>query len=547
MARACISKRAAKITIGISIFILILTVGLAFIFNLVYEILLKKYVSLGKGSIVTKIWEDIPLPIYEKLYFFNITNKEDFIKGLEPLNVTEVGPYVYRSRWIKDNPQWNANHTVSYRETRTYHFVPELSAGTEDDRIYTLNGPLIIGASIVPDSFRILFDYYCLLNREKIVIRKSIRELVYDGYEDSIIKKADILKLDLPFKDGKFAWLYGKNASNDGLFTVYTGTDDATKTDFINNWNGKESLNFWTDNSCNMLNGTSVETGPPITGQQDKYTFFQSFFCRSVTFDYTKDVEHYDILTKRFDPTYDLFANSTENPDNYCFEVNKERPSGILDISHCQYGAPVFMSFPHFYMADPSYLDSINGLNPLEAMHGSHIDVEPVTGVSVDITVRFQINVEIQTLKDFYFFEDVTKGIFPVFWAELSLKIDEDLANYLKRNVREPKIIGYVLLGVLHVIGWIGVIISTIVLCIYKVKEDNDLLIIKKDKVISPASNCSDSKERRASDSGESTESSECSQSSGGLSTEEGSKVFIENSKETNEKTLDISKNTCLP
>lgn len=477
MACGCISKKTAKIILGISIFLLLLSVVSIFIFQKLYNSILKDDIALSEGSLITGIWEDIPLPIYEKLYFFNITNKEQFMQGLEPLNVTEVGPYTFKSRWFKPNPEWNENHTVSYRETRTYQFIRNMSVGTEDDKIITLNGPMIIGANVIPAWARPLFDAYCTLEGEKVVIEKSVRELAYEGYDDPIIKRAWVLKPDLPYKEGKFCWLYGKNATNDGLFTVFTGADDQKKTNLINNWNGKENLSFWNHDTCNMLNGTSIETGPPIHGFQDTYTFFQSIFCRSLTFKYTEDTKHYDITAKRFKPTYNLFANSTENPDNFCFEVDKERASGLLDIRRCQFGAPVFISFPHFHLGDPSYLNSVNGLNPSEEKHGSHIDVEPITGLSIHLAVRFQINVEIEKITGFHYFNPVTKGVFPVLWVELGLEIDEDLASFLKHKVRDPKYIAYSLISVISLFGVIGLIVSLIVLCTNRADDEKTLLI----------------------------------------------------------------------
>lgn len=490
MACGCISKTAAKIILGISIFLLLLSVAAIFTFQTLYNSILKDDIALSEGSLITKIWEDIPLPIYEKLYFFNITNKEQFMQGLEPLNVTEVGPYTYKSRWVKPNPQWNKNHTVSYRETRTYQFMQNMSVGSEDDTIITLNGPMIIGANVVPPVVRPLFDLYCTLEGEQVVIEKSVKDLAYQGYDDPIIKRAWVFKPDLPYKDGKFCWLYGKNATNDGSFTVFTGVDDEKKTNFINNWNGNEKLSFWNDDSCNMLNGTSIETGPPINSYQDTYTFFQSIFCRSLTFKYEEDTKHYDITAKRFKPTYDVFANSTENPDNFCFEVNKERASGLLDISRCQFGAPVFISFPHFHLGDPSYLNSVNGLNPNEEKHVSYIDVEPITGLSIDLAVRFQINIEIEKITGFHYFNPVTKGVFPVLWVELGLHIDEDLASFLKHKVREPKIIAYSLISVISLIGWVGLIVSVVVLCTNK-DDDEKILLINEEKLPCPPNDIS--------------------------------------------------------
>uniref|UniRef100_A0A1B0GM36 Uncharacterized protein n=1 Tax=Phlebotomus papatasi TaxID=29031 RepID=A0A1B0GM36_PHLPP len=65
-------------------------------------------------------------------------------------------------------------------------------------------------------------------------------------------------------------------------------------------------------------------------------------------------------------------------------------PSGVLNISSCRYGSPVFVSFPHFYAADPFYLDQVEGINPSKDKHQFYLTIEP----SAAETVRWQSYVE---------------------------------------------------------------------------------------------------------------------------------------------------------
>ncbi|XP_054724792.1 scavenger receptor class B member 1-like [Uloborus diversus] len=483
MAKSHFSKRCAKITLWTSVTILLAALIILILFPTIYKKQLKHDTTLVKGSLMTKIWEDIPLPIHERLYFFNITNGDDFVNRGAPLNVTQVGPYTYKSSWVKKDPEWHSNGTVSYREVRTYQFVPEKSVGSQDDTVNTLNGPMIIAANIAKTYNiweRILLSIGMGVFKETIITSKSIRQLVYDGYKDEIIKYAPIIKQDLPFKDGVFSWLYGKNATDDGLFTVFTGEEDSSQTGLINNWNGEETLSYWKGDSCNMVNGTSIEVGPPLSNDDAAYTFFQTIFCRSLTFDYVKDVTHHDVLSRRFQPSYKVFANGSENPENYCYDLTPGRPSGILDVSPCQFGAPVFISFPHFHMADPSYLKSIVGLNPNAEDHDSHLDVEYVTGISVDISIKFQINIEVSRVNGITQFDKVTEGIFPILWADLDLAIDEDLANFLQKSLKNPKIITYSVLGVIIGLCAIAIIVSIIILRSSK-EEDEELIIVRDD------------------------------------------------------------------
>lgn len=53
-------------------------------------------------------------------------------------------------------------------------------------------------------------------------------------------------------------------------------------------------------------------------------------------------------------------------------------PSGLFNVSSCRFGAPVFMSFPHFYNADPFYHQQVEGMKPEKDKHEFFVALEPV-------------------------------------------------------------------------------------------------------------------------------------------------------------------------
>lgn len=62
-----------------------------------------------------------------------------------------------------------------------------------------------------------------------------------------------------------------------------------------------------------------------------------------------------------------------------CYCNGECTPSGMINVTMCRFGAPVFISLPHFYKADPSLLDHIEGLNPNDTQHSFSITLEPVS------------------------------------------------------------------------------------------------------------------------------------------------------------------------
>ncbi|KAF8792247.1 scavenger receptor class B member 1-like isoform X2 [Argiope bruennichi] len=451
----------------LSIGALLVVLGVIFFlcFPVIFNTLLKQQISLKNGTLGYKVWQDIPLPIYQRLYFFNITNADNFLRRREKANLVEVGPYTFKSRWVKEDIVFHPNGTVSFKEVRTFVFLRNESVGSQDDQIVTLNAPLLLAANFLKNyelPIRLAASLAFGIAGERLIVKKSIKQLAFDGYRDIIILLSPILKKDIPFKNGLFAWLYGKNDTDDGLYNVFTGEDTLDNLNIIDRWNGKDSLGFWNGASCNMFNGSNAEIAPPLQPYQNTYTFFQSVFCRSLTLDYTEDVEHLGVTSRRFMTTNMTLANGTQNPINACFDTKMKLPSGAQDISSCQYDAPVVLSFPHFYFGDPMYLKGVNGLHPNASLHDFHIDIEPNTGFSIDAAVRFQVNLYVQRIYGISQLQNVPTVMFPVFWADLSFSLTEDLANVFKNKVYLPKnaaigsIFGLMGLGVLVCIGTIS-------------------------------------------------------------------------------------------
>lgn len=63
-----------------------------------------------------------------------------------------------------------------------------------------------------------------------------------------------------------------------------------------------------------------------------------------------------------------------------------------------RFGAPAFVSFPHFYLADHSYRDGIVGMNPNRSKHEFSISLEPKTGIPLEVRAQMQLNILIQPI-----------------------------------------------------------------------------------------------------------------------------------------------------
>lgn len=107
---------------------------------------------------------------------------------------------------MKTDIKWNdEDGTVTYKDQKNYTFVPELSSGNQEQMIYTLNAPLLgvinhvedlvpfFLRSFVVDIMNNIFASY----NETLLVHKSVRELVYEGYYEPMI--ADLTQVVEPF------------------------------------------------------------------------------------------------------------------------------------------------------------------------------------------------------------------------------------------------------------------------------------------------------------------------------------------------------------
>lgn len=73
-----------------------------------------------------------------------------------------------------------------------------------------------------------------------------------------------------------------------------------------------------------------------------------------------------------------ILDNGTIVDSRLCYYEKEHVPSGVLNISLCKWGAPAFISLPHFYLADPFYRENIDGMEPSKEKHELSISIEPV-------------------------------------------------------------------------------------------------------------------------------------------------------------------------
>ena len=111
---------------------------------------------------------------------------------------------------------------------------------------------------------------------------------------------------------------------------------------------------------------------------------------------------------------------------------NNNLPTGVQNVTQCKIKSPVFVSPPHFYQADPSYLHQFQtGLQPSADKHNSVLWLEPASSIPGKVNIRLQLNILLKPVEGITLFKDVQEVMFPVLWFESLAEIPEGSLDML--------------------------------------------------------------------------------------------------------------------
>ncbi|NXO03251.1 SCRB1 protein, partial [Rhinopomastus cyanomelas] len=399
-------------------------------------------VRIDPNSISFSMWKDIPVPFYMTVHFFEVLNPKEVLQGAKPA-LNERGPYVYREYRYKTNITFHDNDTVSYLEYRNLFFQPNLSSGSEDEYI-VLPNILMMGAAVMmeklPNFMKIIVSGALAGLKQNAFMNRTVKEVLW-GYDDPLINTLNTLVPGLlPFK-GKFGLFVQLNNTNSGLFTVNSGMKDISKVHMVDSWNGLKKVNFWRSDQCNMINGTAGEMWPPFMSPTS-LEFYSPDACRSMTLVYEKSGYFKGVPTYRFVAPKTLFANGTDYPPNEGFCPCLQ--SGIQNVSTCRFNAPMFISHPHFYNADPALVDAVTGLRPSKDHHGLFLDVHPMTGIPMNCSIKLQLNLYIKKVSGIVQTGKIEPVVLPLLWFAESGSIEGSVLNQFYTSlVLIPSILDY--------------------------------------------------------------------------------------------------------
>lgn len=377
---------------------------------------------LREGSISFHYWQKPGVVRFTKVYIFNVTNPDGFLKQGEKPKLQEIGPFVYREDMEKVNIKFHDNGTLSYQHKKILKFVPDLSVD-KDLKITVPNIPLLTLSSqsnnlgwFVQRAISVMLSMGSL----SPFVSVTADELVF-GYDDSLVSLAHQFYPKRKKPQTKMGLLISRNGTLPEVQNVYTGVTGMQDFGLIASLDGKKSLPYWNEPPCNEINASEGSFFPPrYYTKKDTVYLYDKDICRTFPMQYRESGRKHDIAYDLYTSSDNMLDSAKDNPDNKCYCPGNEYcpPKGLQNISPCQYDAPVYLSFPHFLDADPSLINEFEGLYPKREVHQSYFKIQPKLGVPVEGKIRVQLNLRVQQAPYISPVKNFKTIVFPIMWLE---------------------------------------------------------------------------------------------------------------------------------
>ncbi|XP_041981607.1 sensory neuron membrane protein 1-like [Aricia agestis] len=420
---------------------------------------IKKQMALSKKTDVRQMWEVIPFALDFKIYFFNYTNVDDIQKGAKPI-VKEVGPY-YFEEWKEkvDIEDHEDTDTITYKRKDTFYFKPELSGpGLTGDEIIVMPHPLLFAMinkihstkpamlSMISKAINGIFE-----NPSTFFITAKAIDLLFHGVRincdrtefapkavcTALKKEAANSFVIQPNNQLMFSLFGPRNGSvNPQVITVLRGIKNIMDVGKVIAVDGKEEQDRWSGH-CKQYEGTDGTIFPPFLTKHDRLESFSLDLCRTFKPWYQRKSYYRGIATHRYIVNIGNLANDTEL-HCYCSPPGSCPLRGLMYLEEC-IGAPFAVSPPHFYDADPSLQNLVDGLHPNMEDHEIYIDFEPVSGTPMVAKQRVQLNINLLKTDKVEQCANLTNTLVPLFWLEEGLALNKTFVNMLKFQLFYPK------------------------------------------------------------------------------------------------------------
>jgi len=230
----------------------------------------------------------------------------------------------------------------------------------------------------------------------------------------------------------------------------------------IVSWKGHTDLgfmNWWNTSEANQIMGGDGTVYHPFIKRTEMLPAYISDICRSINLSYAADIDFHGIKAFRFRLAKESFDADLPQNEGFCWPM-KERiysadiqrntsdgwclPTGMNDISRCQFNSPIVTSMPQFVYAPDEVRESVTGLFPHSDKYLSFVDVEPTSGVILTGARMIQLNVIMQPDPNDMLTKNMKPVIVPLAWINETVAIDPGTREYVYQNAVVIRMSAYV-------------------------------------------------------------------------------------------------------
>ncbi|CAH2108672.1 unnamed protein product [Euphydryas editha] len=266
-----------------------------------------------------------------------------------------------------------------------------------------------------------------------------------------------------------------------------TGQNDFSQLGNLEKWRNSNKTMY--RDECGDVKGSSGELWAPEIGQPE-VTIFAPDICSYMVLPESGPVVVEGIEGVNYAANDSLFDNGYKYPNKacYCDEVRDANclPSGALNVSSCRFGAPAFVTQPHFLNMDPYYASKVKGLAPKQEMN-FELALEMYTGMPLRVAAQLQINLLIRHIRGFTLNNQLPDAdtLVPMFWFRQEVRVTQDYAALARFALALRSGLPYgfyalTVIGVLLLVGGIYVLMR-------KLLKSNDSPILESTQEDNPS------------------------------------------------------------
>ncbi|XP_072929431.1 scavenger receptor class B member 1-like [Epargyreus clarus] len=420
-----VQKRQSVIRVVYGALLVVLSIVCAAINPI--EIFTNWYTDMQEGKFIYAMWEKPTYRLFCSVHVFNYTNVPEYLNGTEKiLRVEELGPFVFQEFRTNENITIDKERGVMTMRPRIeLKFLPEESVSEMKDVMVTAPNIAVLAIStLLADKLGYLANvgaYYSMKAMGSTLFKTTTTEELLWGYYDPIVTIANKL---LP------GWIdFEKIGIMDRFYAKRTAEAEielrnVSKRYSVNLWNnvpGIEEQGFRDMNTstlCNRIKGSFEGLMlPPNMDKDLELPIFRKQACRIYPFRFHEEVKgEHGFNFYRYAMQESAFNKSSPYA---CKCTHDCLPDGFVDVGNCYYGFPIALSKPHFQDVDPEQQSFFKGMIPNPEKHFSHVDVEPIIGAPLALSINIQVNIAVRSSTGNTITKPLKNKVLPILWLSL--------------------------------------------------------------------------------------------------------------------------------